>query len=82
MAAAHPNDDAGMNLFYYGFGLALSCAFTIAIGNAWMRDRRRRWDQRSIVTAAVIAIAIGAIFGWAIQQYLDYVRFTGTTRGY
>jgi H+/Cl- antiporter ClcA len=62
-----------MLFFYYGFGMALSCAFGIAIGNAWMRENRGgRWSRKAIWTIACTCALLGLAFGWALQTFLNF----------
>jgi Na+-driven multidrug efflux pump len=72
-----------MTLFYYGFGMALSIAMSIAIGNAWVRENRHgKWDRQTITTVAIGAVVFGVIVGWALQTYLTFAFATQTQRGY
>jgi Na+-driven multidrug efflux pump len=72
-----------MIFFYYGFGLALSIALTIATGSAWIREHRNgRWDNRSRITLALVAIVLGILVGWGLQEWLSFAFATQTQRGY
>jgi hypothetical protein len=68
-------------IFEYGFGMALSIAFVVAIGGGWVRDHRKGiWSPRMALGAAAVAIVLGLAIGWGLQQYLDFVAITATHR--
>jgi hypothetical protein len=63
-----------MLLFYYGFGMALSFAFGVAIGNAWIREHRFGiWSRKAVWSVAGACVVLGLAFGWALQSYLNFV---------
>jgi len=57
-------------LAYWLFGIALSAAFTVAVGRNLVAERGRK-----IVPAlCAIALLMGLLIGWAINGYIAYVR--------
>jgi Na+-driven multidrug efflux pump len=70
-----------MTTFGYIFGMAISIAMAVAIGNAWARDHRNGvWTLRMAVTVAIVAIAFGLVVGWCFQQYLAFIASSATGR--
>ena len=61
---------------YWIFGLGLGAAVAIAIGKPLVEERGRQ------LIPAVVAggVVVGALLGWAINGYIDYVRSSQTTR--
>jgi hypothetical protein len=55
---------------YWIFGLALSGALTVAIGRGFVAER----GVRVIPALCAVALAVGLLFGWAIDGYVAYVR--------
>jgi MFS family permease len=74
-------DQACMTLFSYGFGMAMSFAITIAIGNAWARDHRRGvWTISMVAILIVTGVILGVLFGWSLNTYLNFVSASATGR--
>jgi Na+-driven multidrug efflux pump len=72
-----------MIFFYYGFGLALGIALSIAVGGAYVREHRWGvWDRTAITTVAIAAVVIGVVVGWALQEWLTWVFAAQNQRGY
>lgn len=70
-----------MTIFSYAFGMAISFAIAIAIGNAWTRDHRRGvWTMRMLATLVVTAAVFGAIVGWSLDAYLTFLAASATDR--
>ena len=70
-----------MTIFSYGFGVAMSFAIVIAIGNAWAREHRRGvWTIGMVATLIVAGAALGALVGWSLNTYLNFVAASATGR--
>ena len=70
-----------MTTFCYGFGLAISGALTIAIGNAWVREHRNGvWTIPMLASAGAVAIAFGLVVGWSLVQYFILVAASAAGR--
>jgi Na+-translocating ferredoxin:NAD+ oxidoreductase RnfA subunit len=81
MAKAHLRCCEDMNAFFYGFGLALALAITLAVGNAWVREHRNGvWTVPMIVGVVAIALVLGTAIGWAFVQYFAFYNAAATSR--
>jgi hypothetical protein len=70
-----------MTTFCYGFGIAISLAMALAIGNAWVNDHRKGvWTFPMIATLVAFALLAGICVGWALQQYFAFVAASQTGR--
>ncbi len=70
-----------MNVFFYGFGLALAFAMALAIGNAWVRDHRNGvWTLPMVLALVAIAVIVGVTIGWAFVQYFAFYSASATGR--
>ncbi len=70
-----------MTIFSYAFGVAISIAMALAIGNAWVREHRNGvWTLPMAAAVAIVGIAIGVAVGWSLQQYLAFVQASATGR--
>ena len=81
MAKAHLRYCEDMNVFFYGFGLALAFAIALAIGNAWVREHRNGvWTLPMIVGIVTVALVMGVAIGWAFVQYYAFYTASATGR--
>lgn len=70
-----------VTIFSYAFGVAISIAMALAIGNAWVREHRNGvWTLPMAAAVAIVGIAIGVAVGWSLQQYLAFVQASATGR--
>jgi len=70
-----------MTIFSYAFGLGISFAIAIAIGNAWARDHRKGvWTMSMLATLILAATLLGITVGWSLNAYLAFVAASATGR--
>jgi hypothetical protein len=70
-----------MTIFSYAFGIAISFAIAIAIGNAWTREHRRGvWTMGMIATLVITAAIFGVAVGWGLNTYLNFIAASATGR--
>lgn len=71
-----------MTVFFYGFGVALALAITLAIGGAWVREHRNGvWTLPMIAGVVVTALVLGIAIGWAFVEYYAFYTSSATGRG-
>ena len=70
-----------MNLFYYGFSMALAIALGIAIGNAWVRDHDYGvWTRKVVIDLTITTLAFGLVLGWGMATWLSWALNSGSVR--
>ncbi|HTU69660.1 MAG TPA: hypothetical protein VMF11_05005 [Candidatus Baltobacteraceae bacterium] len=70
-----------MTIFAYGFGIAISVAMALAIGNSWVRDHRNGvWTMSMAARLVAGAIAFGIAVGWCLQQYFAFLAASAAGR--
>jgi hypothetical protein len=70
-----------MTTFSYAFGVAISIAMALAIGNAWVREHRNGvWTLPMAAGVVIAGVAVGIAVGWSLQQYLAFVAASATGR--
>ncbi|MGA7571789.1 MAG: hypothetical protein WBG27_15115 [Candidatus Aquilonibacter sp.] len=70
-----------MTIFAYGFGMAISIALAVAIGNAWVREHRKGvWTLTMAGTVTALALFLGVAIGWGLAQYFAFVAESATGR--
>jgi Na+-driven multidrug efflux pump len=70
-----------MTIFSYAFGIAMSVALAVAIGNAWTRDHRHGvWTMRMAAILIAVALAAGVVLGWALDQYFKFIAASASGR--
>lgn len=70
-----------MTIFSYVFGMAISFAIAIAIGNAWARDHRKGvWTMSMLATLVVAAAVLGVVVGWSLNAYLAFIAASAAGR--
>lgn len=60
---------------FWIFGFALAGIVAAMVGKPLVAERGAR---RVLPVLVPLAVAIGALLGWAINAYLDYVRASAT----
>jgi uncharacterized BrkB/YihY/UPF0761 family membrane protein len=81
MNGAHLTYCRIMTIFSYAFGIAITFAIAIAIGNAWTHEHRRGvWTMRMIVMLVVVAGLLGIVVGWSLDAYLNFIAASATGR--
>jgi drug/metabolite transporter (DMT)-like permease len=61
---------------YWIFGFVLGGGIAIAVGKSFVDEHGRK----AIPPIAAAALLLGASLGWALNAYIDYVRFSATAR--
>jgi hypothetical protein len=70
-----------MIVFFYGFGIALGIAISLAIGNAWVREHRNGvWTIPMVIGVIAIALVLGVAVGWALVQYFAFYNASAGSR--